>query len=639
MTIASFADRVLQEVVGLPSDVEPIELGTALPGFVDWGTAFPGFGHGAEESSYLVEGYDAGDNVIAWEVGRGRRNAVGALGGLAINRLEVFASSNDGAAVDFSGCAKAVVANVIAGAALTEMVGLYCEGAIGVHVAESNPHAAAYGSAERDNGVLTHPAGNTVDVFMGFDSRRVQEVSLTADATITFGLFEGLVVEGKDVVLYLTNNAGVEITITFPSSPAHWYTEVPTTLAVGAKAILALYPRLTNNGGGTGIEAAWAIEGGTVGVFEPLGAVADHAALTDGVHGITAFGATVAGAADAAAARTAINVDVAGTAASAVASHVAASDPHTVYALADGTRVFGGRVSVNKTSPSLAAPTYTTPTGVGLVIAPADGATGRGLFISSSTATSTDNGVTLTGSSASASGRTSILFETTVTAQPDRYATRTSSAIGDVFRVAGSGAAQHGPGSLANPSVSWISDTASGFNSPATSEINMILAGVERWRATTMATTYATKQIANAGLQVTTAGALEVLHATPTTLTADAADYAIGDGASFRVSSNATRTITGIASPTPGRRIELLNVGANDIVLANESFGSTAANRFTTFTGGDLTIPPGAAAQLVYDDTSSRWRVVGVSSPRNNISSGTAAPSGGSDGDIYLQYV
>jgi hypothetical protein len=52
------------------------------------------------------------------------------------------------------------------------------------------------------------------------------------------------------------------------------------------------------------------------------------------------------------------------------------------------------------------------------------------------------------------------------------------------------------------------------------------------------------------------------------------------------------------------------NVGSNNIVLLNENVSSTAANRFTTSTGADLTLGANKCALVQYDATSARWRVM-----------------------------
>jgi hypothetical protein len=98
----------------------------------------------------------------------------------------------------------------------------------------------------------------------------------------------------------------------------------------------------------------------------------------------------------------------------------------------------------------------------------------------------------------------------------------------------------------------------------------------------------------------------------PSQITANQNDYAPTGNAGatvWRLTSNASRNITGISNGAEGRVLILHNVGANDLVLVDESASSTAANRFAL--AGDLTIHADEAATLWYDETSSRWRVSG----------------------------
>jgi hypothetical protein len=101
----------------------------------------------------------------------------------------------------------------------------------------------------------------------------------------------------------------------------------------------------------------------------------------------------------------------------------------------------------------------------------------------------------------------------------------------------------------------------------------------------------------------------------PAQITADQNNYQAGSGRSmfYRLSSDASRTITGF-NPAGGTNQSgeihyFINVGSQNIVLANESASSTAANRFTNSTGADITLAANEAAMVVYDGTSSRWRV------------------------------
>lgn len=100
----------------------------------------------------------------------------------------------------------------------------------------------------------------------------------------------------------------------------------------------------------------------------------------------------------------------------------------------------------------------------------------------------------------------------------------------------------------------------------------------------------------------------------PTQLTADQNDYAptgIATAAVLRLTSDATRSITGISGGSDGRLLIIHNVGtAQAIQLAHEDSGSTAANRFDCPGAGTVRIMPRSTVMLQYDSTSSRWRVL-----------------------------
>lgn len=98
----------------------------------------------------------------------------------------------------------------------------------------------------------------------------------------------------------------------------------------------------------------------------------------------------------------------------------------------------------------------------------------------------------------------------------------------------------------------------------------------------------------------------------PAQITADQDNYAPTGYATatvFRLSSGASRNITGFAAGSAGQVVIWHNVGAQNIVLKDESASSTAANRFALT--ADLTLAADAVAILQYDGTSSRWRAVG----------------------------
>jgi hypothetical protein len=99
---------------------------------------------------------------------------------------------------------------------------------------------------------------------------------------------------------------------------------------------------------------------------------------------------------------------------------------------------------------------------------------------------------------------------------------------------------------------------------------------------------------------------------TPTQLSANTDDWAptgFADANTVRVSSDAARNLTGIAGGSAGRMIVLHNVGSYDITLVDDAT-STAANRFAL--AENHVMGPDTSVTLVYDGTSSRWRVQGA---------------------------
>ena len=97
---------------------------------------------------------------------------------------------------------------------------------------------------------------------------------------------------------------------------------------------------------------------------------------------------------------------------------------------------------------------------------------------------------------------------------------------------------------------------------------------------------------------------------TPTQLIANTNDYAptnFATAAVLRLSTDASRNITGLAAGSDGRLIIIHNIGSFDIVLTNEDALSIASNRFVF--GSNHTIVPNESVILLYDATSLRWRM------------------------------
>lgn len=112
----------------------------------------------------------------------------------------------------------------------------------------------------------------------------------------------------------------------------------------------------------------------------------------------------------------------------------------------------------------------------------------------------------------------------------------------------------------------------------------------------------------------------------PTTLTANTDNWAPTDLATasvIRASTNASLNLTGLAGGIANRNIRLLNVGSNPLVLTHDAT-STAANRFLCPNGASFTLAANTGVDLMYDATSSRWRVVDAFAQVQNTYTTTA---------------
>lgn len=115
----------------------------------------------------------------------------------------------------------------------------------------------------------------------------------------------------------------------------------------------------------------------------------------------------------------------------------------------------------------------------------------------------------------------------------------------------------------------------------------------------------------NGMIQTAATGGYADIANTPAELTADANNFAINGFGIVRASSDALRNVTGIIAGIDGENLRVTNVGSFDIVFKHEDSGSAAANRIITNDAGDLTLNSSESGDFWYDNTSSRWRVVG----------------------------
>jgi hypothetical protein len=97
----------------------------------------------------------------------------------------------------------------------------------------------------------------------------------------------------------------------------------------------------------------------------------------------------------------------------------------------------------------------------------------------------------------------------------------------------------------------------------------------------------------------------------PAQITANQNDYnpaGVGAASVLQLSSDASRSISGLAGGAEGRIVSIINVGGQPITLLDESASSAAANRFAL--GGDVAISAKQAAMLRYDGTAARWQTI-----------------------------
>jgi hypothetical protein len=190
----------------------------------------------------------------------------------------------------------------------------------------------------------------------------------------------------------------------------------------------------------------------------------------------------------------------------------------------------------------------------------------------------------------------------------------TSNTVGHTFLMGASG----------DPSIQYRVVNVTGTFAPTTATVSAIASGITWTINQTTATSPGDVTGYSYGPTVTsvtgnhmawthTAGGLRWdSFISPTQLTANANDYnptGLNNTTVLRLTSDASRSITGITGGISGRILNLLNVGANDIVLSNADTNSATTNRFLL--NSNITISPNQGITLQYDGTSQRWRAIG----------------------------
>jgi hypothetical protein len=120
--------------------------------------------------------------------------------------------------------------------------------------------------------------------------------------------------------------------------------------------------------------------------------------------------------------------------------------------------------------------------------------------------------------------------------------------------------------------------------------------------------------VANTAVPIEGRNNFRLTNDTSAALGADANDYAGPTGGAnspiWYITPDAARTLTGIVAKSDGTFLWIKNAATTagrNIVLANESVSSAAANRILTTNALGTTIPPGGMAMLVYSTAVSRW--------------------------------
>lgn len=180
---------------------------------------------------------------------------------------------------------------------------------------------------------------------------------------------------------------------------------------------------------------------------------------------------------------------------------------------------------------------------------------------------------------------------------------------------------------LVDNGESFILSSGAGYGINANSSQVQVLGPNSNYLSVT-----STGPVARGGLSITSGYLKLPSDITPSQITADQNDYSptgLDDAAVVRLSSDASRTITGIDASTKGGDgdiLTLINVGSFDIVLSDNDSASTATNRMA-LGGTDVTLGPGFSITLIYDDTSNIWRTFsfsgGGSADGNGIYSGS----------------
>ena len=93
-------------------------------------------------------------------------------------------------------------------------------------------------------------------------------------------------------------------------------------------------------------------------------------------------------------------------------------------------------------------------------------------------------------------------------------------------------------------------------------------------------------------------------------ITANQNDYDPSSASLWALSASVPVSITGIGSPSDGRRLTITNNGVNDITFDNDSVSSEIVNRIRT--KGSAVLSQDGTIEMYYDTSVSRWIISSV---------------------------
>ena len=96
-----------------------------------------------------------------------------------------------------------------------------------------------------------------------------------------------------------------------------------------------------------------------------------------------------------------------------------------------------------------------------------------------------------------------------------------------------------------------------------------------------------------------------------TTSTGNQDDFDFSNCSLLRCDNATLLTLRGLVAGRPGQQLWLVSVGAGQVDLANEDTNSVSSNRIVNGVTATISLSSAVGrAELVYDGTSARWRVV-----------------------------